>query len=429
MEYKKFDCSSYNIHTIKTDKFKTVRMEIMFSREVVKEEMPIFTFLSDILTDSSVDYKSRKDIAIRLEELYKTTFYGVTNKVGNLFTTSFVLEFINPKFINEDNYFEEVLSFPFKIINNPRVKNNEFDLTNFNIVKRRMIEEVESVKESSDKLAIINALKKMDSTSPSSFKVLGDLEDINKITPSNLYDAYLNLFNHSNCDIFIIGNINMDEAVKIIKKFYKNRVIKFKKPKLLVDNKFRKKPLIVEDKSNFVQSTLVMIYNINHLDKIKKNTAFHVFNYILGSGGISSKLYKNLRTDNSLCYGVRSLYLKYDELLIIEVSLDKSNVAFAEKLIKKCINEMVNGKYEDEIVEDAKRNLIFSLRMANDNNVSILNNYIFNNYDDLPLIDERIELINKVTKEDLINCGKSLILNTIYIQNGDCVKEDKDERN
>ena len=124
MEYKKYDCSSYNIHTIKTDKFKTVRMEIIFSREVKKEEMPIFTFLCDILSDSSKDYQRRKDIAIKLEELYKATFFGVTNKVGNLFNISFVYEFIDPVFIKEKNYLEDVLSFPFKIINNPRVKNS-----------------------------------------------------------------------------------------------------------------------------------------------------------------------------------------------------------------------------------------------------------------------------------------------------------------
>ena len=40
MEYRKYDCKSYNIHTVKTDKFKTVRMEIIFSREVEKEKMP-----------------------------------------------------------------------------------------------------------------------------------------------------------------------------------------------------------------------------------------------------------------------------------------------------------------------------------------------------------------------------------------------------
>lgn len=417
MEYRKYDCKSYNIHTIKTDKFKTVRMEIIFSREVEKEKMPVFTFLCDLLTDCSKYYQRRKDIAIRLEELYKANFYGVTNKVGNLFTSSFIIEFIAPKFINEKDYLKEVLTFPFQVINNPKVKTKEFDITNFNIVKRRMKEEIESIKENSDKLAIINALKTMDETSSSSFKVLGTLDDLERITPSSLYDAYEELFNHSNCDIFVIGDINTDEVTNIIKENFKNRVIKLSRPSIEVNNEPRKKVIEHNEDSNFVQSTLVMIYNINNLDKKIKNTSFHVFNYILGSGGISSKLYKNLRTDNSLCYGVRSLYLKYDGLLIVEVSLDKTNVKLAEKLIKKCINEMVKGDYSDNEIEDAKKNLTFSLKMGLDNNVSILNNYVFNVFDNLPLIDERIELINKTTREDLMKCGESLSLNTVYVQN------------
>ena len=247
MEYKKTNCNSYNIHTI-----KTVRMEIIFSLEVKKEILPIYTFLCDILTDCSKKYQRRKDIAIRLEELYKASFYGLTNKVGNLYTASFVLEFIAPNFINEKDYLHEVLKFPFEIIN-------------------------------------------------SSYKVLGEKEDILKITPSSLYEAYLDLFKN-NCDIFVIGNINMDEVVKIIKENFKNHIIKTNRPKLDVTNKMRKKVLKVNEPSNFVQSTLVMIYNINNLNKEYKNVAFHVFNYLLGSGGISSKLYKNLRMDNSLCY-------------------------------------------------------------------------------------------------------------------------------
>jgi len=416
MEYKKYDCNSYNIHTIKTDKFKTVRMEIIFSREVEKEKMPIFTFLCDLLTDCSKEYDRRKDIAIRLEELYKANFYGVTNKVGNLFTASFIMEFIDPKFINEKNYLTDVLTFPFKIINNPKVKTREFDITNFNIIKRRIKEEIESIKENPDKLALINALKTMDEKSPSSSKVLGTIEDIDKITPASLYEAYEDLFNHSNCDIFLIGNINADEVTSIIKNNFKNRVIKLKRPSLNVNNETKKKVIEKSQKSNFVQSTLVMIYNINNLTKELKNTSFHVFNYLLGSGGISSKLYKNLRCDNSLCYAVRSLYLKYDGLLIVEVSLDKSNVKLAEKLIKKSIDEMVKGDYTDEELEDAKKNLTFSLKMGLDNNVSILNNYVFNVYDNLPLLDKRIELISKTNKQELMECGKSLVLNTIYVQ-------------
>ncbi len=415
MEYKKCDCNSYQIHTVKTDKFKTVRMEIIFSREVEKEKMPIFTFLADILSDCSKKYQRRKDMAIRLEELYKSIFYGVTNKVGNLFTISFVLEFIAPEYINDPKYLENILKFPFEVLNNPRVKNQEFDLTNFNIVKKSVLEEVESLKESVDKLALTTALEKMDINSPSAYRVMGTKEDIEKITPSSLYEAYLDLFK-SNCDIFLIGNLNMDEATKIIKENFKNRIIKLNKPSLVVGNKLRSKPIKIEEPANFIQSTLVMIYNVHDLPKKLRNIDFHVFNYIFGNGGLTSRLYQKLRMENSLCYAVRSLYLKYDELLVIEVSLDENNVKLAQKLIQKAINEMVKGKFNDTEFEDARRNLGMSLKLGLDNNVAILNNYEFNYYDDIPLIEERIKLVKEVKKEDLIKCAKSLKLNTVFVQ-------------
>ena len=416
MEYKITNCNSYNIHTIKTDKFKTIRMEIIFSKEVEKEKMPIFTFLADILSDSCKKYPHRKDIAIKLEELYKTSFYSISNKVGNLFTITFVLEFIDPLYINDPHYLEEVLAFPFTVINNPLVHNKEFDLTSFNIVKRRIKEEIESINDNSDKKALLNALKTMDNNSVSASLVLGNLDDLNTITPTNLYNAYLDLLEHFRCDIFLIGNLNVPKSIEIIKNNFKNRVIKFNKVNMLVHNKTRNKVVKEISTSKFIQSTLVMIYNIKDLNKDEKNIAFHVFNYLLGSGGINSKLYKNLRTDNSLCYGVRSLYLKYDELFIVLVSLDKSNLKKAEALIKKSISEMIKGAFSEEDVCDAIKNLTFSLKLGLDINTSILNNYIFNYFDNLPLVEERIKLLKKVNKNDLIKCGKSLLLNTIYVQ-------------
>ena len=418
MEYKEYKCNSYNIHTIKTDKFKTVRMEIIFSRNAEKEKMPSFTFLADILTDSSKKYQTRKDIAIELEELYQSIFYGVTNKIGNLFTINFIMEFIDPKYIKEDNYLEKVLKLPFEIINNPNVKNNEFNINNFNICKRRLRDEIESIKENNNKLAISEALKTMDSKSPSSYKVIGTLEDLERINPSNLYDTYLDLFNHSNCDIFIIGNLNMDKCVSIIKDNFKNRVIKINKPKLYVENKEKKKVLEKTDSSSFIQSNLVMIYNIKKLDDFTKNMSFHVFNYILG-GGLTSILYKNLRNDNSLCYMVRSMYLKQDGLLIVNSLLDKKNINKAKKLIKISFDEIIKGKFSDGMLEDTKKMLKMSLKNGLDNNVTVLNNYEFNVFDNLPLLEERINLIDKVTKEDVIKCAKSIKLNTVYVQIGD----------
>ena len=39
MKYNVYDCNSYRIHTIKTDKFKNCSMEIMFRNKLEKKEM------------------------------------------------------------------------------------------------------------------------------------------------------------------------------------------------------------------------------------------------------------------------------------------------------------------------------------------------------------------------------------------------------
>ena len=63
-----------------------------------------------------------------------------------------------------------------------------------------------------------------------------------------------------------------------------------------------------------------------------------------------------------------------------------------------------------------------SLDLANDNNVAILNNYVFNYFDDLPSLDERKDMLKKVTKEDIMKVAKKLKLNTVYVLEGRCLE-------
>ena len=88
MIYKTYKCNSFNVHTIKTDKFKTSHMEIVFRKSVVKEELGAYSFLLDMLSETSKNYPKRQDLIVKLEELYKTSIYGLTTKTGNLLNAS-----------------------------------------------------------------------------------------------------------------------------------------------------------------------------------------------------------------------------------------------------------------------------------------------------------------------------------------------------
>lgn len=208
MEYKKFLYPSFNLYTVKTNQFKTCQMEIIFKSQAKREDVMVKTFLSDLMSDCSSKYATRKEVVRYLEELYQASFYGSTNKTGNLLMTSFVLNFLNPKFVKEKDYLEKVLKLPFErfyLLGWSR----EFDIRNFNIVKNRLHDEILGVGENINRVSLKKALAKLDSSSPSSYGILGTIQELEDISPKMLSCAYTDLM-QSDCDIYLIGDLDMD---------------------------------------------------------------------------------------------------------------------------------------------------------------------------------------------------------------------------
>ena len=418
MNYKTYKCNSFNVHTIKTNKFKTAHMEIIFRKKIVKEELTTYSLLADILSLGNIDYPKRKDLIVKLEELYKSIVYTTALKTGNIMNFSVISDFINPEYINDESYLENIIKLTFDLLQRPNVINEEFDLKSFNITKNKLKKEIEAIKDNPVNDSVRKALKAMDSNSPSSYFMLDNLEDLENITPSSLYKAYKRLMKDFACDIFIIGDLDMDNVVSLIKKYFKKRYIVELNEDLKVVNEERKKVQVKEIDGNNIQANLVAIFNVNNLDEKEQDIVMHVFNYLYGNGGLTSKLYQSIREKNSLCYAISSMYLKYDGLLLIQVSLEQENVKKAISLIKKELKAMQLGDFKDEEVKDAINNMIVSLDLAGDNNIAILNNYVFNCLDDLPLLEERKELFKKVTKDDVVKVAKKIKINTIFTLNG-----------
>lgn len=418
MEYIKYDCKTYNIHTINTNKFKTIRIEILFSSTCKEEDLPLYSILTDLMTDTSSSYPSRISMNIRKEELYKLVMYGVNSKVGNMMITSFICEFIDPVYIKDDpNYLEDVIKFIFDVILKPKTLNNEFDNKDLKVIKNRTIEDISLTMEDPNRKALLSALEYMDPESISSKRVLGTKELVESITTEKLYSAYIDLFSKFLCDIYIIGNVN-NNIVDLIKKNYINRVIKTKNIPVYVNNLVRRKPQEVVEVDKFNQSTLVLIYNVLLENNKYNNSMIQLFNNILSSSGLNSILYQKIREEKSLCYSIRSMNLRYDGLLVIECNLDKSNVFRAKKIIIKSIKEIAKGNMiSDDLFNMCKLGMKTSIESSMDVNVGILNNYFFHNVCNTPLYSESLDILKSIKKEDMISVAKALKLNTVYILN------------
>lgn len=418
MEYKHYEYPSFHLYTVKTNRFKTCQMEIVFRDEVKEDELLAKTFLVDLMTDCSKDYKSRKEVARKLEELYQASFYGVTNKLGNIMMSSFVLSFLNPNYVSESDYLEQVLKLPFDMILHPFITADEFDIRNFNIVKNRLHDEILGVNEDISRVALKKAISHLDKKSPSSMSVLGSTLDLDKITPKTLADLYQTLMRDNICDIYVVGNLDMDKVANVIFKYFKNQTIKTKEYPLYVHNQVSKVKELKES-SKFLETSLVSLYSLEDLTLKERITTMHFYNYLLGGGGLNTKLYQLLREKNSLCYGIKSIYLKYDNLLMIQTSISKENVGKAKKLIKQAMNEMKKGEFTIDEINSAKENFIFSLNLALDNPAGILNNYLFHILDELPFIEDRIKMVEDITKEEIVAVASKVKPNISFVLEGE----------
>lgn len=418
MEYKVYDCTSYNIHTIKTDKFKNCLIEIMFRKKIEKEKITEENLLVDMLMHSSKKYPKRRDVAIELENLYSTSIRGITSRVGKNNITSFCADFLNPKYC-EKGYLKNVINMMFEMLLNPNVENEEFDLRSFNIIKNRIKSDIESLKENAPRYAFRRSLLNMDSESISSYSMVGYLEDLESITPSSLYKTYQDFFKNATCDIYVIGNLNMDEVVKIIKDNYSHNPINDNKIDLFVANKPRKKKQEITETGRYEQDSFIIINNLVDLTKKERDFTMQLYNVILGSGSFNSKLFKYLREENSLCYSVSSMYQKYDSLLFIYAGIDQKYKQKCIKLCKKAMDEMLHGAFTDEDLENAKKYIISAIKMNEDSLGGIVNNYLFNDLDNLPLFSERIKEFKKITREEIMDLAKKIKINTIYLLKGE----------
>lgn len=418
MEYKIYNCGSYNVHTIKTDKFKNCAMEIIFRKEIKKEDITIDNMLVDMLTHSSKKYPKRRDVSIEFENLYNASVRGISSKLGNSYMLSFVTDFLNPKYC-EEGYLEDVIHLPFEFILKPNIINGKFDERSFNIIKNRLQRDIEAAKENASRYAMRRSLINMDDKSVSSYSMLGDIESLNRITTSNLVKQYKKLFTDYECDIYVIGNLDMNYVVSLIKDNFKLDKSMKNDISLYAHNSCRKEILDVLETGKYEQDSFIMIYNLDRFTKRERDYVVQLFNVIFGNGGLTCKLYKYLREDNSLCYTVSSMYQKYDNLLMIYAGIDKKDKKLCIELVTKALDEMINGDFTKEELDNAKKMIVSSIRMNEDSLGGIINNYLFNNIDNLDLFDKRIKGFETVTKEEIVNVAKKIKLNTIYMLAGE----------
>ena len=411
------DLGSYNLHFIKTDIFKTITMKVIFHTPIIKEDITKRNILSDILLQSTKEYKTRRDLTSKSEDLYAADIYTSNQRVGNYIMTSFILRTLNAIY-KEENNFEESIKFLHEIIFNPDVEEERFKEDKLELVKSNATLALNSIKEDAANYSLIRMSEAYDKTSPISYRMTGYLEDLDKITEENLYEYYERMLDNDYVDIFILGDINEKELLPIIKKYFKFKKVKKRKASYYLPNKKpRKRRLFAKETTKNSQSKLAIACPITKMTDYEKNYSLLLANIILGGTG-DSKLFKEVREENSLCYTIRSNYNRLDNLMVINAGIDNVNFDKAVELITKNVQDMKKGKFTDSDINVAKEFYKTSAESLMESPSRIINEVLTEEILGVEPLSERVRKIEKVTKKDIMRACKKINMDTVFLLEG-----------
>ena len=420
MKFQKIEKDNYNLYIIKTKKFKTIKVKLLYKRPIKKEEITIRNFINYMLLNSSSKYKTSREIEMETQELYDLGIRTQSFKSGNYHVMSCTADFLHEKY-TEPGMINKSLEFLLEIMYRPNIVDNKFDDTYFKIVKRTIEESIDSEKDNPSRYSVLQLDAMLDSNTLS-YKAVGYKEDLKKINTSNLYEYYKSVLLKDRLDIFVVGDVS-DDIIKIFDKYIPKRDNKkFKIEHYLDIDKLKYKEKI--EKQRISQSKLALGYKTDKLSFFELHYVLMLYGIILG-GTSDSKLFKNVREKNSLCYYIGTSPNTISKTLYITAGINKENYDKTIELIKEQVNDMSNVT-EDEL-NKAKKTFISGCRETFDSEGSIINAFVSYEYLKADLPKDKIEKVKKVTVKDIKNINKKIHLDSIFFLEGTLKNEEGED--
>ena len=415
MNYTGYDMNAYNLHVIKTDKFKTVTVGIAFRRRIVKEEITMRNLLKEVMINSSYDYPTEKDLIIETENLYDLKLSSMNYRVGNYAILSFKIRFLNEKY-TEKGMNEESIKFLLDLIFKPNLGN---DLEK---CKNRLRKSIELLGDNKIKYTLFKLLSTTGDM-PYAYNSYGYIDDLDKIHENEINNYYYEMIKNDLVDVYVVGDVCASDIKNIFREYFKLKTFHKQNTSLVVDELPNLRTVKkVYEKGQVNQSQLTILCNIKGLTDYERKYVLPLYGEMLG-GSANSILFDSVREKNSYAYYVNTLVKSYDNIMMIYSGIEKGNEDNVLKLIKKGLKNINKGDFSKEKFLSAKETLISAIQVNMDNPMGIISNYyakvLVNSLDS----EERIKMLEGVSEEDIINVSKKVSIHTIYILEGDDEKD------
>ena len=418
MEYKQIEIKKgIKLNVIQTNKFKTNLIAIMLTTKLDRENVTKNALIPAVLRRGTKTLKTQEEINKKLEEMYGASLDCGLDKTGDNQVLKFYIETVNDEFLpqNSEDMLKKSLEQIFEFVFNPYLENDGFKKEYVEQEKENLKQIIGGKIDNKARYALDRCIEEMYKNQPYGLYKYGYIEDMKNINENNLYEYYKKIINNCKIDIFVSGIVD-EELENIIKENENIKKLQDRIPeynKIEISAKKSEKENYVQDSMEVTQGKLIIGMDLD-VDNEDLRYDIMIYNCIFG-GIANSKLFQNVREKASLAYTASSSYYRFKNNIFINCGIEIKNYDKALEIIKQQIEDMKNGDFTEEEVENAKKGIIASIKTIDDEQDTEIT-YFFsqelskNKCD----IEQYMEKISGVTKENVVDIANKVSINTIY---------------
>lgn len=424
MELINYKINGLNAVIIKTAKFKTTNLIVNFRNYLNEDTVTKKALIPHILKAATENYPNKKTINRQLERLYGANLGISINKQGLLQIISFRVSIINDEYLTKNQtLLDDAFKFLNEIIFHPQLENNVFKEKVVEEEKRLARDQFDSMYNDKIRYAYDKLIQEMCKNEMYSLKAIGKKEDLDDITPKELYESYQQMLKNDTVDFFVVGDINENRVKDLIEKYLPfdvrdevNRVVDTETNEDVKLNKLIEIKEVNQAKLNIGLRTYTTGLDKDYYPLLVMNAMFGVYPHSL--------LFKNVREKASLCYYISSNIDKSKGIMVIYAGINKDDYKKAVDIIFEQLKMVQDNQFADELVENSRKSLINDLLEMVDNPVSLLaSHYAHLLYNEAFDVNDMIEKIKAVTKEEIVSVSKKIKEDTIFFLTSEEVNE------
>ena len=401
-----------------TDKFKTSRLSIHFFTPLTDlAEASRVALISPVLRRGTRTYPTNTALSRRQEELYSASLGSFVSKTASCQSVAFSVTMLRREFVPDgQDLLAPAAELLKEVIFTPLLDPTTGVFLDEYVEgeKRNLINRIRSMQNNKAAFASFRCTSLMHEGEPYAVYENGSVEEVEKITPASLYEAYRALLSEAHIEIYFAGTEEAEAVLSHIRPAIEAiRRFPCPIPPALVKRKAEHRKTVTE-RAESAQGRLCMGFRTGTTADDPDAAALLLFTYVYACSP-TSKLFVNVREKLSLCYSCSANLVSSIGTMTVTAGLENKKRGRAIREILRQLRKMRAGKVTENELMMAKKTLLGQLMGYYDSPMLIelwyLPRLLRGNTETIGELRDKLET---VTVKDLARVAKRLTLDTVY---------------